>query len=394
MNNERSVDKLARYTMYAVVAAIILALCWYFRNVLVYIILSAVVALIGRPIMKVFKKVRIKSWRLPDWLSAMLTLILILVIFFGIITQIFPVIYSIVQNISANLQTASVTGGEINAIFDRFNQWLAGIVPNLDPNFKIQVAAVDWIMQAFDPNLLPSSITNVVGSVASAIGAFGIGLFSVVFISFFFIKDEGLFRRMVGSVVPNRIEGEAIQAIGDIEHLLSRYFVGLLTEVLGVTLLNFLGLWLIARMGITPAIGIAFMAGLLNVIPYVGPWIGGAIGVILGVVLKYSSAVVIGIYPNFWVVFITLVGVFAVTQLIDNYLFQPLIYSASIKSSPLEIFIVLLIAGHIGGIWGMLIAIPAYTVLRVIAARFFGDFKPIRRLIGRDEGTHRKPGRT
>ena len=123
------------------------------------------------------------------------------------------------------------------------------------------------------------------------------------------------------------------------------------------------------------------MTGLLNVIPYVGPWIGGAIGTILGVVLKYSSAAAVGVYPDFMMVIITLLAVFICTQLVDNFLFQPLIYSTSIKSSPLEIFIVLLMAGHLGGIVGMLVAIPAYTVIRVIASRFFSDFKPIRRLI-------------
>ena len=112
-----------------------------------------------------------------------------------------------------------------------------------------------------------------------------------------------------------------------------------------------------------------------------GPWIGTAIGTILGLVLKYSSAAALGVYPNFWVALATLLAVFLFTQLVDNFLFQPLIYSKSIKSSPLEIFIVLLMAGHVGGILGMLVAIPAYTVIRVIAARFFTGFKPIGRLL-------------
>ncbi|HCZ23227.1 MAG TPA: AI-2E family transporter, partial [Rikenellaceae bacterium] len=83
----------------------------------------------------------------------------------------------------------------------------------------------------------------------------------------------------------------------------------------------------------------------------------------------------------FAIVLITLLAVFICTQMVDNFLFQPLIYSASIKSSPLEIFIVLLMAGHVGGIVGMLVAIPCYTVIRVIATNFFSDFKPIRRLM-------------
>lgn len=381
MSDERSIDKLARYTMWTAATAVIIAICWYFRSVLIYIIMAAVVSLLGRPVMKLLRKIKIKSKSAPDWLLAIISIIVILAIFLGIITQIIPVVWNIVQNVSGNLQSASFNASEITKWLDKANIWLIDRIPSMDRGFKMQDAFTGWIKDAFDV----SSITSVVGSVAAALGAFGIGLFSTMFISFFFVKDEGLFRKIVGSLVPDKVESEAINAIGDIEHLLSRYFVGLLTEVLGVAVLNFLGLWLIARVGFYPAVGIAFMAGLLNIIPYVGPWIGGAIGVILGLVLKYSTAAALGVYPPFAVALITLCAIFAVTQLIDNFFFQPFIYSTSIKSSPLEIFIVLLIAGHVGGIFGMLVAIPAYTVIRVIAARFFGNFKPIKRLIGATE---------
>lgn len=377
MDKERSSDKLARYIIWAAAATLTVAFCWYFRSVLVYIILAAVVSLMGRPVMKGLKHLRIKGKGTPDWLLAIVSLALILIIFLGIVTQIVPVVSSIVSNVSGNLQSASLKASEITVWFDRVNVWIIDRIPSLGRGFKIQEAMFDWIKNAFDI----SSLTSMVGSVASALGSFGIGLFSVMFIGFFFVKDETLFRRIVGAIVPDKVEGTAIGAIGDIEHLLSRYFVGLLAEILGVALLNFIGLWIIARIGFYPAVGIAFMTGLLNVIPYVGPWIGGAIGTMLGVVLKYSSAAAAGVYPDFAVVILTLLAIFVCTQLVDNFLFQPLIYSTSIKSSPLEIFIVLLMAGHLGGIIGMLVAIPAYTVIRVIAASFFSDVKPIRRLI-------------
>ena len=377
MSEERSTDKLARSIMWVAVAAAIIALCWYFRNVLIYIILAAVVSLLGRPIMKLLRKIKIKGHRAPDWLLAIITLLLVLGLFVGIITQVIPVVSSIIQSVSANLQTASFSTSEIARWMDKLNIWLIDRVPSLGRDFKIQEAVMNWLKDAFDI----SSITSVVGSVASALGSLGIGLFSVMFIGFFFIKDEKLFRGIVGSLVPDKMEGEAISAISDIEHLLTRYFGGLLMEVLGVATLNFLGLWLIAKLGVYPALGIAFITGLLNVIPYVGPWIGAGIGVILGLVLKFSNAAVLGIMPNFWIALMTLLAIFLCTQLVDNFFFQPFIYSTSIKSSPLEIFIVLLMAGHVGGIVGMLVAIPAYTVIRVIAARFLRDFKPIRRLL-------------
>ena len=386
MEEERSIDKLARYIIWTAAAAIIIALCWYFKSVLIYIIVAAVVSFLGRPVMNLLRKIKIKGKSAPDWLLAIITLIIILSIFLGIVTQIIPVISSIVKTVSENLQTASFSTTEITGWMDRLNVLMIDRIPSLGRDFKIQETLSEWLGKTFNV----SSITSMVGSVASALGAFGIGLFSVVFISFFFIKDEGLFRKIVGSLVPDKVEGDAIEAIGDIEHLLSRYFVGLITEVLGVAALNFIGLWLIAKLGFYPSIGIAFMAGILNIIPYIGPWIGGAIGVILGIVLRYSSAAAIGASPNLIAVLIILIAVFAVTQLVDNFLFQPLIYSTSIKSSPLEIFIVLLIAGHVGGILGMLVAIPAYTVIRVIAARFFGELKPIQRLLAASEAPEKE----
>ena len=363
--------------MWAASATIIVALCWYFKNVLIYIILAAVVSLLGRPIMRILRMPKIKGKSAPDWLLAIITLLLIIGILFGIVTQVIPVVSGIIQNVSSNLETASFNTSEIARWADRLNVWLIDRFPQLGRDFKIQEAFMTWIGEAFDL----SSITSVVGSVASTLGSLAIGLFSVVFIGFFFIKDDNLFKNIIGSIVPDRVEGEAISAIGDIEHLLTRYFGGLLLEVLGVATLDFLGLWLVAKLGFYPAIGIAFMAGLLNIIPYVGPWIGAAIGVVLGLILKFSSAAALGIFPNFWVIAITLLAIFAFTQMVDNFFFQPFIYSTSIKSSPLEIFIVLLIAGHVGGIIGMLVAIPSYTVIRVIAARFLKGAKPVRRLI-------------
>ena len=363
--------------MWAAAVVIIAALCWYFKSVLIYIITAFVVSLLGRPIMKLLRKVRIKGKSAPDWLLAIISLVLILGIILGIITQVIPVVSSIIQSVSSNLQTASFNTSEIARWMDKLNIWLIDRFPTIGRDFKLQDALIGWLKDAFDM----SSVTTVVGSVASALGSFAIGLFCIVFIGFFFIKDDRLFRKIIGALVPDKVEADAIEAVGDIEHLLTRYFSGLLIEVLGVATLNFLGLWLFAKVGFYPAMGIAFMTGMLNVIPYVGPWIGAAIGTILGLILKFSSAAALGTLPNFWLILVTLLAVFVFTQMVDNFLFQPIIYSKSIKSSPLEIFIVLLMAGHVGGIFGMLVAIPSYTVIRVIAARFLKGVKPVRRLI-------------
>ena len=371
MEKERNIDKLAGYLIKLGGFAIVAALCWYFRNVLIYIIVAFVVSLIGRPIMRLLKKVRIRKFRFPDWLSAVLSILVIMGFLVLIITQIVPVVTNIVRDAYAmNAQDYLDT----NPI-DRVNQWLIGLFPSLGQDFDF----INVLLAKLRDLVSFSNVTGFVGSVASLVSNTFVGLFAVVFISFFFLKDDSLFERIVCALVPDKIEQTMNTTLNDIKQLLSRYFVGLLLEMLGVALIDFLGLWLIARLDFSYAIGIAFIAGILNVIPYVGPLMGEAIGVILGVILKFGVGA--GLDVNVWVFALIILAIMLTAQLIDNFIYQPVIYSTSIKAHPLEIFIVLLMAGHIGGAVGMLVAIPAYTVLRVIAIRFFYRFKPIQRLV-------------
>ena len=376
MEEERTIDKLARYIINIGTFAIIAALCWYFRSVLIYIIAAFVISLIGQPIFRSLKDIRFKGHTAPDWLLSVLTLVAIFAIITIIITQVIPVVSGIIRDAAA-MNTRLTFDRDM---LDRINEWIISVFPSVGRDFDL----FSYIMAKLKEVTSFSGISSVIGSVASVVASIAVGAFSIVFISFFFIKDEALFGKIIGALVPDKIEASVGKTILDIEMLLSRYFVGLTVEVMGVMLLDFLGLWLIARIGVNYAIGIAFIAGILNVIPYVGPLIGDVVGIVLCLILKYGAGV--GLDVNIWIFILVVFAVMQGTQLVDNFIYQPLIYSTSIRANPLEIFIVLLIAGHVGGILGMLVAIPGYTVVRVIASRFFYQYKAIRRLIpDRDE---------
>ncbi len=371
MERERNVEKLAGWILRLAAFAAVAWLCWYFRSVLVYIIVAFVVSLIGQPLMRLLRRIRIRGKAAPDGLLAVISIVLILTGAALFLTQIVPVVTGIIRDASA-MNAAELP---YNSLIDRLNDWIVGVFPSLGPDFDIVTLVLDKLRELVNF----SNVSSVIGSVASLAASIVIGIFSVVFISFFFIKDETLFGRIICALVPDRLEQSVNSTISDTTHLLSRYFIGLIIEVMGVILLDFLGLWLIARIGPDYAIGIAFIAGILNVIPYVGPLLGEAIGVILCLVLKYGAG--IGLAVPIWAFALIVLAVMLATQLVDNFVYQPLIYSTSIKATPLEIFIVLLMAGRIGGTVGLLVGIPAYTVLRVIAIRFFSDRKAVRRLI-------------
>lgn len=376
MENEvRYTEKLAKYILIAAGAAIILGLCWFFRDIIAYILAAVVVSLIAKPLVKAMKKVSIKGKHAPDWLLAALALILVLACFLTFAYIVVPIAGGIIKNISlGNIETSlkSIAGP-----LSDLNTFLTQTFPRLGEDFRIEVAVVQEMQHMF--NL--SQFSSLIGSAASFFTSLAIGLFSVVFISFFFIKDDGLFTEIVCALVPDKHEETTEKALSDIGHLLSRYFIGVLLEVIGVALINFLGLSLIARLGVNAALGIAVITGILNVIPYVGPLIGVVTGTILGLIIKYSSLVPLGLDVGFLAFTAILIAILFFTQLVDNFVYQPLIYSTSIKAKPLEIFIVLLMVGYIGGPLAMIIAIPSYTVVRVIAFRFFGHIKAIKRLI-------------
>lgn len=371
MENEKNTEKLAGYIIKLGGLAIIIALCWYFKNVLIYIIAAFVVSMIGRPFMQLLKKIRIKGKSAPNWLLAIITILLITALLALLITQMIPLVSNIIRDASAISDNAHFSSNPIDTV----NEWIIGLFPNLGPDFDIAAVVLGKLKELVSF----SQLGDLVGSVASLVINAVVAVFSVVFIAFFFIKEDGLFERIVCALVPDRHELTLSRTLSEIKQLLSRYFAGLVIEMLGVALVDCLGLWLIARLDFRYAISIGFIAGLLNVIPYVGPLIGDAIGIVFGIVLKLGTGA--GLDVNIWVFALIILVIMLAAQLIDNFIYQPLIYSTSIKAHPLEIFIVLLMAGHIGGVVGMLVAIPAYTVVRVIAIRFFYRFKPIQRLV-------------
>lgn len=373
--NIRNIDRLAKYIMIAACIAIISGICWYFKSVIAYILIAVVVSLIAKPLMGMMQKITVKGRRAPDWFLAALSLLTVLTAIVCIASMIVPIVSGMLRNVSlVNIETSV---RNIAIPLADLNTFIREHFPQAGTDFRIEIALLSELQKLINA----SQFSNLIGTAASFITDLGIGLFSVVFIGFFFIKDDGLFTEIVCALVPDRHEETTEKAISDIGHLLSRYFIGVILEVIGVALINFLGLLFIARLGFNAAISIAFLTGIFNIIPYVGPLMGGALGTVLGITIKYSSATPLGLDVNFWLFTAILIAIFCFTQLVDNFLYQPLIYSTSIKAKPLEIFIVLLIVGHVGGPLAMIVAIPIYTVVRVIAFRFFGHVKAIRRLI-------------
>ena len=237
------------------------------------------------------------------------------------------------------------------------------------------MSIIDMAAQKVSEVLNISFIQDFVGSIMGILGNILVASFSISFIAFFFLKDDGLFYKSIMILVPDKYEANIDRALVSIKRLLIRYFIGIIAESTCILVIVAIGMSIIG-LSFQQALVMGLIVGVLNVIPYVGPWIGGAIVIVMGMATVLSG----GIGVELVNLIVYMIIVIAVAQLIDNNILQPLIYSKSVSAHPLEIFIVILAAGSFAGIPGMILAIPAYTVLRVFAREFFNNFSAVKKI--------------
>lgn len=368
-NSPYSINRIIRFVIVTVSLLTVAYLLWYFSAIVGYILASVVLSLIGKPIVNLLDKVKLGRFKIPEWVSALLTLFLLWGFIGGILALVIPGVAIQVEKFSQVDSSAILNA--LQEPIDRLVLWFEKHNIKFSGNQSLEEYVNAEVVNAFDV----SEFSNLFGTLFGFISELGIAVFSISFMTFFFLRDQTLFYKGVMSAVPTRYEEQVMQVIKDSRELLTRYFVGIGIQILLITTCITVGS-LIVGLDFELALTIGFAAGLFNVIPYVGPLVGGVFGIMLAITNNLDLDFYTGTMPLIIKMFV----VFSITQLLDNILFQPVIFSKSVKAHPLELFIVLLVAGNVGGMLGMILAIPAYTFIRIILKQFFSHFKLVRNL--------------
>ena len=348
---------------------LLLAAAWYFRSIVVYILVSGVLSIMGRPLVDLFSSIRIRKWGFPRTLAALLTLIII----WGLIILFFLIFVPLVTkqiNYFSTLETEKIV-----SLVEKPIKFIEDLIRSVGRNMNSDFSVQEFINQKLSEILDIEKVKGFLGSLLGVLGNIAVAVFSITFITFFFLKDQHLFFESILMWVPDKYREGFTHALYSIKNLLTRYFIGILIQCTCVMILIDIGMT-IAGIDFQQALVMGLIIGILNVIPYIGPWLGFFITIVMGVASHVNQDFTTVVVPL--VYFMT--AVVAITQLIDNVIFQPLIFSNSVKAHPLEVFIVVLAAGFAAGIPGMILGIPGYTVLRVFAREFFYSFKPVQKI--------------
>jgi len=339
----------------------VFALGWYFSSLVLYIFLAFIFSLIGKPIAQQINRVRIYKYRIPFGICAMLTMMVFILFFVLILLFLVPVLTREAQVITAiNYDDLA---RNMTYLLDHVQDFLHS--NNL---MDEQETLVGFVTNEVKELANLTNFSNLLGGLASATGSFLMGLFAVFFLTFFFIKDDIRLDALAQLLIGEQHAAQLTVVSEKINRLLSRYYIGLLIEIVSMMTLLYIGM---AIFGIKSALLMAFFGGMLNAIPYLGPFIGVLCSCLFGAVNCLSINDYQAILPTMF----EIAGTFIVANLIDNIVLQPLIYSKSVKAHPVEIFLVIIMGGTFAGIMGMLFAIPVYTMIRTIVVELFGYVK-------------------
>ena len=327
-----------------IIFSLIIYFFYLIRPILIYLSISLVITIILSPLL-LFLKTRLKFNNSIAAITSMSGLILII----GLLIKSFiPLLVEQARNLS--LLNSTELQSSVNNIIEKYSD----LYFTNDSNFINSIVNSKLFNQ-----IDLSYITDLLNSIIASLGSFSIGIFTIIFITFFFLKDSEIIINKIKLLIPKAMKSNVNKSISQINHLLSRYFLALIIQI---TILFILYLILLAIVGINNILIIAFLCALLNLIPYIGPLISGFLLTILTLTnyidLDFGSIIV---SKTVYVV----IG-FVIVQAIDNFLIQPILFSKSVKSHPLEIFLVILVFGYIFGVTGLILAVPCYTIIKVI----------------------------
>ncbi len=328
------------------------------QSVLIYIAIAAVISLIGRPAV-IFLRDKL---RMPNKLAVVMVLLLVLSISVGLIAIFIPIVVEQSKNLGQINMDAFTR--DLNELNEQINNYLGVEEINIIEGIK-----QTEFLRTFDISTIPRYLNDFFG----IIGAGFIALFSVIFISFFLLKDSKLMLNSI-LVFANKGDEDKFQRVfNKIKILLSRYFVGL---TLQITVLFVLYSILLSIFEINNPIAIAFICAFLNIVPYLGPIFAGILIALFVISSNLGADFQDVILPQLTFV----MSGYVFCQLLDNFFFQPQIFGVSVRSHPLEIFLIILIAGLTLGITGMVVAVPLYTAVKVIAKESLSEYKIVKRL--------------
>ncbi|WP_081755789.1 AI-2E family transporter [Paucisalibacillus sp. EB02] len=312
------------------------------------IILAFIAFYLLNPIVDLLEKIKIKRiWGI----------IIIIIGITGLLTGLILLIAPAIEKQITDL--ISTFPEYVQQLWLGLNEWVQNsfLAPYYDQ-------AYDWVVSNFSniPGIIGSYIVDAFAGVrnfASTVTNFVVALVTFPIILFFLLKDGDRFKAYFLKLLPPKYRGDVNQIINNMDAQVGSYIQGQIIVASCIGILLYIGYLII---GLDYAITLAILAGILSVVPYLGP------------TLSIIPAVIIAIVNSPFML-LKLAIVWVIVQFLEGNLISPNIMGRTMKIHPLTIIIVLLIAGNLFGLLGVILGIPGYAIIRVLVTYVYNKFK-------------------
>lgn len=348
-----TLDRIVRILLWAAGVASAGWVLWYFAGLVVYLVIGGLLAYLLRPVVDWLQGLGMR--RVPAILG---TFVLVLTGLTIVLTSIVPFVGKQVQELT-QLVSVDMAANVASYVENR----IRGVVPIEQGMLVENVERMAKSLMEGDL-VKGDQVAQTVGSVVAVFTNIVYAVVIIPFVTFFLLKDGLKIRQSLMRLVPNRYFEVTLAILDKVEGNISRYFWALLVQSSSIAIIASVLLWLV---GLQSAIAIGIFTGLANTIPYFGPFLGFLFGALVGIAQTGNLILV----P--WVAL-----AMAITQLADNVFLQPLIFSRAANAHPLVILFVVLIGARLGGIVGMLVAIPLTTTVRVVVEQLLWSLRNYR----------------
>jgi predicted PurR-regulated permease PerM len=283
-----------------------------------------------------------KTTKIKRIFAVILVLLLLLAAIVLTIVSVIPNLVSQISQLAENIPTFA----------RNMETWIYHIAD--DPMFK----QIDFAQQLENLNLsygsllqqFLSGVSTSLGSIVGTIASATMIMVTVPFILFYMLKDGEKLVPNIQSIFPEKRRAQIIELLSDLNKTLSNYISGQAIECIFVGTFTFIGYWLV---GVNYAFLFGVIAGITNLIPYLGPYLG------------LVPAVLVTIFDDPFRALLCCIVVLVVQQLDGNVIY-PNVIGKSLAIHPLTIILVLLVAGNIAGLLGIFLGVPFYAICRTI----------------------------
>ncbi|MBO6586955.1 MAG: AI-2E family transporter [Gracilimonas sp.] len=355
-----TLERVVKFILGAAAIAVALLILYNYSTLVVFLILAMILSYILDPFAN-----RLQSAGLNRTFGITLILATVILILVFISTSVIPIIANQMAELTAQLSIENIRRIAVqveNQLTNKFE-----FLP--DGFLEENITAV--LNELFNVNQISTIVSDALSIFTNIFSA----VLVVPFAAFFFLKDGSKIRRDLLQLVPNKYFETTLTVIDKIEKRLGLYFRSVLFQSFLVALSSWTTL---SVAGLDNAMSVGIAVGLANTIPYFGPILGYFLSIIVSIIET----------GNFSLVAACILAIFVV-QMLDNIVFQPMLFSRSADMHPVAILFIILIGAETAGIIGMLVAIPIATVVKITITQVswsFNNYQVFRRDISQSTG--------